>query len=241
MTHRLLNGIAARLYAGFQASTLKTYGRIGRRINAAALIFAITAGSSGAALADNFVILGFGDSLMAGYGLSEQASFPVQLEKALQENGHDVTVVNAGVSGDTSAGGRSRIDWALTDSPDIVLLELGANDGLRGLDPAQTKTNLAEMINKSKNTGAVVVLAGMMAPRNLGRDYAAEFDAMYPDLAGSFPDILFYPFFLEGVAADPALNQADGIHPNPAGVSVIVQNILPTIEQALKRAQEKRE
>ncbi|MEQ9491449.1 MAG: arylesterase [Alphaproteobacteria bacterium] len=212
-----------------------------RRINAAALILAIIAGSSGSAQADNFVILGFGDSLMAGYGLSEQASFPVQLEKALQENGHDATVVNAGVSGDTSAGGRSRIDWALADSPDIVLLELGANDGLRGLDPAQTKANLADMIEKSQNAGAVVVLAGMMAPRNLGRDYAEEFDAMYPDLADSFPDILFYSFFLQGVAADPALNQADGIHPNPAGVSVIVQNILPTIELALKRAQEKSE
>lgn len=238
MKPRHYNGIAARVVAGIRASVTKTYGRITRRINAAALIFAVIAGSSGPALADNLVIMGFGDSLMAGYGLVDAASFPVQLEKELNKNGHDVTVVNAGVSGDTSAGGRSRIDWALADKPDIVLLELGANDGLRGLDPAQTKKNLAGMIEKSKAAGAVVVLAGMMAPRNLGSDYAMEFDAIYPELAESFPDILFYPFFLEGVAADPALNQADGIHPNPAGVSIIVQNILPTIEQALIRAQE---
>jgi len=195
-------------------------------------------GGSVAALAEDTVILGFGDSLMAGYGLPQNESFPDQLQQALRDKGHAVAVVNAGVSGDTSAGGLSRMDWALADSPDIVLLELGANDGLRGLDPAQTKANLAGMIEKSQASGAVVILAGMMAPRNLGADYAEEFDAMYPALAETYPNILFYPFFLEGVAAEPALNQVDGIHPNDAGVSVIVTNILPILEQALQRVQE---
>lgn len=215
-----------------------TYGRVGRGINASVLIFALIASSSLAARASDIVILGFGDSLMAGYGLAQDASFPVQLERQLEAGGHDVAIVNAGVSGDTSTGGLSRMDWALADKPDIVLLELGANDGLRGLDPAQTKSNLAGMIDKSRASGAVVVLAGMMAPRNLGSDYAEEFDSMYPDLAGTYPDILFYPFFLEGVAAEPALNQVDGIHPNEVGVSVIVKNILPIIVEALKRVQE---
>lgn len=238
MIIRLCNCFTAGLYAILRKSVQATYGRVGRGINASALIFALIACPSSIARASDVVILGFGDSLMAGYGLSQDASFPVQLERQLEAAGHQVSIINAGVSGDTSAGGLSRMDWALADKPDIVLLELGANDGLRGLDPAQTKSNLAGMIEKSKASGALVILAGMMAPRNLGSDYAEEFDSMFPDLAARYPEILFYPFFLEGVAAEPTLNQVDGIHPNEAGVSVVVKNILPTIEDALKRLQE---
>ncbi|MGE4219722.1 MAG: arylesterase [Alphaproteobacteria bacterium] len=178
------------------------------------------------------VILAFGDSLTAGYGLALADSFPVRLEAALRQAGIETRVVNAGVSGDTTAGGLRRIDWALGENPALVILELGANDGLRGLDPDQTRANLDAILARIAAKGAKVLLTGMRAPRNLGPEYGDRFDAVFPDLAARH-DVAFYPFFLEGVALDPKLNQADGIHPNPAGVEAIVRNILPHVRRAL--------
>ncbi len=182
--------------------------------------------------AEKMTILAFGDSLTAGYGLAGEDAFPGRLEKALSEKGYRVRVVNAGVSGDTSAGGAARIGWSLADQPDLVILELGANDALRGLDPEQTRTNLATIITQSRAAGARVLLAGMKAPRSLGEDYVRRFDAVYPELAAEF-NLPLYPFFLDGVTGNPALNQEDGIHPNAAGVRVIVERILPYVEQIL--------
>ena len=179
-------------------------------------------------------LLVLGDSLSAGYGLKPEDSFPSRLEEALDVAGYRVHVINAGVSGDTTAGGLSRLEWALVDKPHIVLVELGGNDALRGLPPAETYANLESIIVKLKKNGVRVVLAGMQAPRNLGKDYTLEFDAIYSRLAGQY-DIPLYPFFLDGVALDPALNQPDGIHPNPAGVKVIVKKILPLLESELQQ------
>ncbi|MFQ5773700.1 MAG: arylesterase [Kiloniellaceae bacterium] len=173
-------------------------------------------------------ILAFGDSLVHGYGLPAGATFPEQLEAALQTRGFDVRVINGGNSGDTTASGRARLAWALADGPDIVLVELGGNDALRGLDPAVTYENLDAILSRLKAEGLPVLLAGMLAPRNLGAEFAAEFDAVFPRLADKH-DVAFYPFFLDGVAMDPAFNQADGIHPNAAGVRVIVERIAPSV------------
>ena len=177
-------------------------------------------------------VLALGDSLTAGYGLEQDESFPAQLEKALLSAGYDVKVVNAGVSGDTSAGGLARIEWALADRPQIVVVELGANDALRGLDPAQTRTNLDQIIARLNQAGCRVILAGMKSPRNLGPDYNNNFDQIYPNLAKHY-NLLFYPFFLEGVATNPELNQVDGIHPNSAGVRLIVKGLQPLVAMAL--------
>ena len=157
-----------------------------------------------------------GDSLSAGYGLPEHQAFPARLEAALKERGHDVRVINASVSGDTTAGGRARLDWTLTDKPQIVIVELGANDALRGLDPAQTEVNLDDILARTLKSGSRVLLAGMRAPPNFGREYQQRFDAIFQTLAQKH-GVPLYPFFLEGVAMDPALNQADGIHPSAAG------------------------
>lgn len=184
------------------------------------------------AMAAPLKILALGDSLTAGYGLAEADGFCPQLEKALKAAGHDVQVIDGGVSGDTTADGLARLDWTLADNPDVVIVELGANDALRGLDPAQAKANLEAILTRLEKQGRVVLLAGMKAPRNLGPDYDQAFDAMYPALAARH-QVALYPFFLEGVATDPALSQADGIHPNPAGVAVIVRRILPVVEKAL--------
>lgn len=173
-------------------------------------------------------LLAFGDSLTHGYGLPAGESFPEQLEDALRERGYAVEVINAGNSGDTSAAGRARLEWSLADDPDAALVELGANDGLRGLDPAATYDNLDAILARFEDAGVPVLLAGMKAPRNMGADYAEAFDAIYPKLAAEH-DVLFYPFFLEGVALDPALNQPDGIHPNAKGVREIVERILPKV------------
>ena len=181
----------------------------------------------------NVVILAFGDSLTAGYGLERDDSFPRQLENSLATSGYPVTVINSGVSGDTSAGGLARLEWALAGNPQIVLVELGANDALRGLDPAQTYDNLDQILVRLKKAGCRIVFAGMRAPRNLGLDYTFEFDQIYPDLADRH-DLYFYPFFLEGVAADPGLNQADGIHPNAEGVRVVVKGIQPLVVKAVE-------
>jgi acyl-CoA thioesterase I len=188
-----------------------------------------------AAAAGTLRITAFGDSLTAGYGLAPGDAFPARLEAALAKAGIAATIANAGVSGDTTAGGLARIDWALADKPDIVILELGANDALRGIDPAVTRANLAKMLEKIQASGARVLLAGMLAPPNWGHDYQQEFDRIYPDLAQQFHARL-YPFFLDGVATDPKLNQSDGLHPTAAGVDVIVGRIAPVLKQLIEAA-----
>jgi acyl-CoA thioesterase I len=173
-------------------------------------------------------LMAFGDSLTHGYGLPAGETFPDQLEAALRADGLEVTVINAGNSGDTTAGGRARLDWALADRPDAVILELGANDGLRGLDPAATYDNLDAIMARLAAEGLPVLIAGMLAPPNLGREYGDAFNSVYPRLAEEY-DAPLYPFFLEGVALQPKLNQADGIHPNAEGVAEIVRRIKPLV------------
>lgn len=173
-----------------------------------------------------------GDSLSAGLGLSASAAFPERLQKSLKSNGIAVDIVNAGVSGDTSSGGRDRLDWSVPEGTQAVIVELGANDALRGTDPAVTRAALSDILTRLKARGIAVLLCGMVAPPNYGSDYSARFNAIYPDLARSF-GVPLYPFFLEGVAADKSLNQADGMHPTAEGVDVIVRNILPTVEAFL--------
>lgn len=177
-------------------------------------------------------ILVLGDSLTAGYGLEAADTLPAQLEKQLQVAGYDVNVINAGVSGDTTAGGLARIEWLLASHPEIVVVELGGNDALRGLDSVRTYANLDKILTRLKEAGCRVILTGMKAPRNLGHEYYTKFDQIYYDLAEQH-DVLFYPFFLEGVATDPALNQSDGIHPNVAGVQRIVSGLHPLVTLAL--------
>ncbi len=173
-----------------------------------------------------------GDSLSAGLGLPAAAAFPARLEKVLKDKGIAVDIVNAGVSGDTASGGRDRLDWSVPVGTDAVIVELGANDALRGLDPAITRAALADVLGRLNARKIAVLLCGMLAPPNYGADYATRFDAIYPDLAKKF-DVPLYPFFLEGVAADAKLNQADGMHPTAQGVDVIVNRILPTVEAFL--------
>ncbi len=180
-------------------------------------------------------LLAFGDSLVHGYGLPSGETFPEQLEAALGAQGRNVEVINAGNSGDTTAAGRARLDWALADRPDAVLVELGANDGLRGLDPKETYANLDAILARLKADGLPVLLAGMLAPRNLGDDYASAFDQVFPQLAQAH-QVPLYPFFLDRVATVPGLNQVDGIHPNAEGVAVIVEAILPFVVDLIDRA-----
>lgn len=188
------------------------------------------------AAAREVTLLALGDSLTAGYGLQPSDAFPVKLEAALRAKGHQVKVVNAGVSGDTALDGSSRIDWALSEEVDAVIVELGANDALRGLPPGQAEDALDKLLARLAEKRLPVLLAGMRAPPNLGPEYQAAFDGMYPRLAQKHGALL-YPFFLDGVAADTKLNQADGMHPNPAGVDVIVSRILPSVEDLLKQVQ----
>lgn len=213
--------------------------RIYNVFGAVLLIWTIAAGLAVLpAQAAEKTILALGDSLTAGYGLGPGESFPDQLQAALRDAGRDVAVTNAGVSGDTSAGGRGRLAWLLgggdpnAAGPDVIIVELGANDGLRAIDPASTRANLADIIETAQGAGAVVLLTGMVAPPNLGREYADAFNTVFPGLAEEY-DVLFYPFFLEGVAGETALNQHDGIHPTADGVAVIVENILPSVLEAL--------
>ena len=191
---------------------------------------------AGVAVAEPVKILALGDSLTAGYGLVNEDAFTSQLQRALKADGLDVTVINAGVSGDTSAGGRARLGWALADKPEAIIIELGANDGLRGLEPAETERNLDAIVGEVKARGLAVLLSGMMAPPNLGKEYGAKFNAIYPKLAKKH-GVLFDPFFLEGVAADPALNQADRVHPNVEGVQEIVNRLVPVVRELVARAQ----
>lgn len=178
-------------------------------------------------------ILVLGDSLSAGYGLPAGEAFPVKLGIKLRAAGHNVKMLNGGVSGDTSAGGRARLSWALADKPHFAIIELGANDGLRGLDPEAMRENLDDIITRLKAAGIGVLLTGMRAPPNIGPDYGKAFNRVFPDLAKKH-HVILYPFFLEGVAAIPELNQHDGIHPNPRGVAVIVDRIMPFVVRLLK-------
>jgi len=177
-------------------------------------------------------ILAFGDSLTAGLGLMPNQSFPVQLAARLKADGYAVIVDNGGVSGDTTADGLARLDWAMGNHPDVALVELGANDMLRGLDPKQAAANLDAILARLTAAKIKVVLLGMKAVSNWGADYQRAFDAIYPVLARKY-DVLLYPFFLDGVALDPKLNQGDGLHPNAAGVAVIVARVAPAVEQLL--------
>jgi acyl-CoA thioesterase-1 len=192
-----------------------------------------------ATAAPTLKILAVGDSLTEGFGVPSADAYPAQLERALVTAGHAVTVVNAGVSGETSSGTRQRIDWLLQQQPDIVILAIGGNDGLRGIDPALTEQNIEEIVRRSQASGAVVVLPGMEMVRNLGSEYTDQFRAIYPAVAERTGAILM-PFFLEGVAADPALNQPDFIHPTAEGYAVVVEQILPYVEQAITEVTESR-
>ncbi len=183
-------------------------------------------------------IVAFGDSLTAGYRLAPDQAFPVRLAARLKAAGHDVAVANAGVSGDTTAGGLARIDWAVPDDTDAVILELGANDALRGLDPAVARKNLEAIVARLKAKGVEILIAGMRAPRNNGHAYVEAFDPIFPELAARH-DLVLYPFFLEGIALDASLNLDDGIHPNARGVDVIVERIMPKVEELIARVKKR--
>jgi acyl-CoA thioesterase-1 len=174
-----------------------------------------------------------GDSLSAGLGLAGPQAFPARLQKALHDKGIEVDMSNAGVSGDTASGGLERLDWSIPEGTEAVIVELGANDALRGTDPAVTRKALTEIVSRLKARNIAVLLCGMLAPPNYGSDFAARFNSIYPDLAKSF-GVPLYPFFLDGVAADARLNQADGIHPTAQGVDIIVARMLPTVEALLR-------
>jgi acyl-CoA thioesterase-1 len=188
--------------------------------------------AAGPVFAQPIKMVVLGDSLSAGLGLSGPAAFPARLQKALKDKGIEVDMINAGVSGDTSSGGRDRLDWSIPAGTEAVIVELGANDALRGTDPAVTRAALSDIVSRLKARKIAVMLCGMLAPPNYGQDYAAKFNTIYPDLAKKF-DVPLYPFFLDGVAADPRLNQADGIHPTAEGVDIIVTKMLPTVQAFL--------
>jgi acyl-CoA thioesterase-1 len=186
------------------------------------------------AAGDPVKIVVLGDSLTAGFGLPEKVAFPARLAQALRAKGIVASVSNAGMSGDTSTGGLNRLDWSVPPGTQAVILELGANDMLRGIAPGETKAALDAIIGRLKSRGIAVLLAGMKAVRNLGEDYAEDFDAIYPALASTH-GVVFYPFFLAGVAGESSLNLTDGIHPNAAGVDAIVERILPQVEELVAR------
>lgn len=202
------------------------------------LAASVAMGSAWAAGARPVKLVVLGDSLSAGYQLPAGAAFPEQLQVALQARGHRIDIVNAGVSGDTSSQGLDRLDWSVPDDTDAVIVELGANDALRGVDPALTRKTLAAIVERLQQRGISVMLAGMLAPRNMGAEYAAAFDAIYPDLARRY-GLTLYPFFLDGVAGVSRLNLRDGIHPTAEGVKVIVERILPTVETFLSTVKPK--
>lgn len=193
------------------------------------------AGAEETAAPEPIKVVALGTSLTAGYGLEQTQGFVPQLQKALEDQGLNAIVENAGVSGDTSAGGLARLDWSLNEDVDAVIVELGSNDALRGFEPQQTRENLTAILEALTARGLPVLLTGMLAPPNLGEEYGEEFASIYPDLAAQY-GVLFYPFFLEGVAAEASLNQADGIHPNAEGVQVIVEAITPYAVQLVEHA-----
>jgi acyl-CoA thioesterase-1 len=193
------------------------------------LSLAMTIALSATARADSLSLVGFGDSLMAGFQLPPEDAFPARLEKALRDKGLDVTIANAGVSGDTTSGGLARIDWSVPDGTKGVILELGANDALRGIPPEETRKNLEAMIARLKERGIAVLLAGMMAPPNMGAEYASRFNPIFPELAKEH-NLVFYPFFLDGVVTEAGLKLEDGMHPNGDGIGIMVERFLPTAE-----------
>lgn len=201
---------------------------------AAALAAMIAPASAPLAQGRVLHLVALGDSLTAGFGLPQEAAFPVVLERALKAKGHRVEIANAGVSGDTSSGGLDRLDWSVPDGTDGVILELGANDMLRGLDPAITRRNIDTIVERLKARNIPVMLAGMYASRNLGADYVRGFDSIYSDIAKKH-DLVLYPFFLDGIAGNLSLNQSDGMHPTAKGVEIVVERILPTVESFLAR------
>jgi len=208
-------------------------------IGLTALVLGLSALPAGAQQARPVSIVALGDSLTAGYGLGPGDAFPVRLQAALKAKGVDVTIQNAGVSGDTSSGGLERLDWAVGEGVDAVILELGANDALRGIDPAVTRRNLDAIITKLKEKRIAVLLTGMLAPPNMGGTFAAAFNPIFPELAAKH-GVLFDPFFLDGVAADASLNLSDGMHPNAKGVDVIVRRILPKVEELIAEVRSRR-
>ena len=207
--------------------TVRRAGGIARAWLAAGLALAAT-GLAPETRAEELRILMLGDSLTAGYGLASRDGLPARLEAALRARGLDARVIDAGVSGDTTAGGLARLDWALADRPHAVIVALGANDALRAIDPAVARSNLDRLLATLADRGLPVLLAGMLAPRNLGPEYGARFDVIYPELAERHGALL-YPFLLDGVATVATFNQADGLHPNEAGVEVIVERMLPSV------------
>ncbi len=211
-----------------------SYGRLRHPVQALVLA-AVLAAATHAAAARTLRLVALGDSLTAGFGLAPGKAFPDRLEAALRARGFEVKVINAGVSGDTAADGLARYEWAVPPGADALLIELGANDMLRGEKPEATKAALAAILDKARAAHLPALLAGVRAAPNLGPEYDRAFDAIYPALAKAY-DVPLYPFFLDGVAGDPKLNQADGLHPNAEGVEVIVQRILPTVEGLLKKA-----
>ncbi len=214
------------------ASILRVYRRSGWRRKAWLVLIALTVVASGPASAAAPRLLVLGDSLTAGYGLAHSDGFEVVLQQALKAAGHDVTIIDGAVSGDTSAGGRARLDWVLADGADAAIVELGANDGLRGSPPQDMEANLGAILDRLAAEHIPVLLTGMYAPPNLGPDYQAAFRAVF-DRLGKRPGILYDPFFIEGVALHPNLFQADGLHPNAEGVKVEVARLLPLVKQLL--------
>jgi acyl-CoA thioesterase I len=211
-------------------SLAKGYGRFAAAVNSLLVVLLCLAPAHAQTTPIKIAMLG--DSLTAGYGVKPDQAIPVRLQAALKKEGRDVTVLNHGVSGDTSAGGLDRLDWMLADKPDIVMVELGANDALRAVDPASTERNLDTILSKLKDAKVAVWLVGMMAPRNLGPEYVTAFDGLYKRLADKYK-VPLYPFILDGVAQDATLNQADGMHPNPEGVEVVVKHMLPFVTKNL--------
>ncbi|THV22363.1 arylesterase [Peteryoungia ipomoeae] len=189
------------------------------------------------ASAQSLTLVGLGDSLMAGYQLPQEDALPAQLERVLKSKGHDVTIVNAGVSGDTSSGGLSRVDWSVPDGTNGVILELGANDALRGVSPEKTEENLDRIITRLKERNIPVLLVGMLAPPNMGGEYAQSFNAIYPRLAEKH-DLPLYPFILDGVITEAGLLLEDGMHPNTKGLALIAERMLPITEEWLKRVED---
>lgn len=190
-------------------------------------------GSGVAALAETIPLVGFGDSLMAGYQLPQEDALPVRLEKALVAEGENVTVANAGVSGDTTAAGLARVDWSVPDGTRGVILELGANDALRGIPPEETEKNLDAIIGRLKDRGIAVLLVGMLAPPNMGADYGKRFNSIYPKLAEKH-GVPLYPFILDGVVTRSELQLEDGMHPNPKGIAVMVERMTPAVRDFVK-------
>lgn len=215
------------------------FARAALRLLPALAAFALGGGLLEPARAEPLVIAAFGDSLSAGYQLAPEDAFPAQLERALKARGHDVRVLNASVSGDTTTSGLARLDWSLGEEVDAAIVELGANDALRGLPVDVTRENLEAIVGRLKERGITVLLAGMRAPRNMGEDYAEAFDAIYPELARR-QDVLLYPYFLQGIPVSPETVMADGMHPTGAGVALIVEGILPDVEALISRAKGER-